>query len=128
MRQTLTIFAFVYLSFSCQPAQRSSEEQPLLPEDTFQPARLFNNGLPADGCDYRIALQVDTTWIEYAPDEKSRVLVEEFATKNLDFTSNYHGYKEIQVKGHPTKKKRSLSCGWGATQQMPEITLSELKE
>lgn len=114
------------LCVCCDPARVSSEDQPSA--GTFQKARLWNNALPADGCDYRISLLIDTTWTEYGPDAPSRELIEKFATENLDFTSAYNGYKEVQIKGAINKSLVTVSCGWGATRQLPGISVSEIRK
>ncbi len=110
----------------CQTAGFSSEDQP--DGEITQKVRLYNNGLPADGCDYRIAVHVDTAWVEFAPDAESRTSIEKFATENLDFTQDYHGYKEVQVTGKLLKSEQTLHCGWGATRKLPGITISKIQK
>jgi|GEM_PF-2915748 len=110
----------------CQPADLSTKDKPVA--QTFQKARLWNNGLPADGCDYRISLYTSGAWVDYAPDAASRELIEKFALTNLTFTNDYHGYEEIRVKASPTGKQASVTCGWGAKRNLAEITVSDIRK
>jgi hypothetical protein len=112
----------------CQFADLSSKEQASETAENLKKARLWNNGLPADGCDYRISLRnTDSTWTDYAPDGKSRALIEKFAIANLDFTKDYHGYKEVQIKGETNKALYSIPCGWGSSKQLPGISISAIQ-
>ncbi len=126
MKAFFSLILVTILCVCCQPLASSAEDQPA--NTAFQKARLWNNGLPADGCDYRISLQVDTSWVDYAPDTESRALIEKFALANLDFTADYHGYKEVQIKAVTNKSLRSITCGWGGSKQLPGVSVSEIRK
>lgn len=75
----------------------------------------IENGLAYDGCSYPIAIGSMT----YAPSAASKALVESVAGKKSGETKARITYRVTGVMG-------SVTCGWGTTQQLPEIEVLTL--
>lgn len=76
---------------------------------------VIRNELPADGCSYPVELN----GTRYAPSPSSRARVEQFATK--------FGENPATIDYELTGNVATVTCGWGATQQLPEIDVVAIR-
>ncbi len=77
---------------------------------------VITNGLPYDGCSY----PVEVNGVRYAPTAASKGLVETYASQRTGTMSVTIDYLLPGTMGQ-------VECGWGGTEQLPEIDVKAIR-
>ncbi|MDP3232047.1 MAG: hypothetical protein Q8S33_36890 [Myxococcales bacterium] len=84
-------------------------------DDVLTDVGSIENGLAYDGCSYPITIGMTT----YAPSAASKALVESIASKK-------YGDTNVRLTFRLPGTMASVECGWGGTQELPEIEVLTL--
>lgn len=85
-------------------------------DDVLTDVGSIENGLAYDGCSYPITIGMTT----YAPSAASKALVESIASKK-------YGDTNVRLTFRLPGTMASVECGWGSTQELPEIEVISLE-
>jgi hypothetical protein len=113
MYKIILLFFAVGL-FSCEEGA-NLEQESIIAE-----GRLINQ-LPADGCDWHFVFDNEKFPNHFAFSDESKKLVQPF----IDNVTLANGLPQVKVKVTYTltDKKKRVQCGWGATNDMDELTV-----
>jgi hypothetical protein len=105
------------VTFGC-----SSKVQPQ--ETTIAKAKLVN-ALAIDGCDWHFTVDLKDEKVSYLPSDSSKEKVNSIIQAA---TAQYGVYSiDVEMKYTLTGKKQTVKCGWGKTNEMDEIEISEIR-
>ncbi|AXE19597.1 hypothetical protein DR864_18575 [Runella rosea] len=93
-------------------------------ETTITKAKLVN-ALAVDGCDWHFTVDLKDEMVSYLPSDSSKEKVNSIIQAA---TAQYGVYSvDVEMKYTLTGKKQTVKCGWGKTNEMDEIEISEIR-
>ncbi|MBC8109966.1 MAG: hypothetical protein H7Y04_02785 [Verrucomicrobia bacterium] len=107
------IIAILFIALSLVSCKKDEDNA-----QVFEAKAVFSNDLPSDGCSWRVFVQSEF----YGPDTNSVQKISDFlannSVKSLEFI----------ISCQLTGKNTIVTCGWGGTQTLPEISILSIRK
>jgi len=105
------------ITFSCSTKVK--------PQETAITKAKLVNALAVDGCDWHFTVDLKDEMVSYLPSDSSKEKVNSIIQVA---TAQYGVYSvDVEMKYTLTGKKQTVKCGWGKTNEMDEIEISEIR-